>query len=204
MKKLMDCLYDNIDEAVAFSLSFTNFVYFYDDLCWNDFQTTVCEKCKKAIQDKDYLVPKANCKKPYGILQSYEFGVSRELRDELISRFDVTENDFRPICTKKGDIIFYQITPQNVMLPMYEENNWLIRSICSQCGSVQYDMQWHYNEKDEGYAFISQEALDNMRDFNITYERDAFFMPQYIISRRVYGFLTERYPRTHYFPFFLK
>ena len=24
------------------------------------------------------------------------------------------------------------------------------------------------------------------------------------ISRRVYDYLTERYPRTHYFPFFLK
>ena len=28
--------------------------------------------------------------------------------------------------------------------------------------------------------------------------------PLTVISRRVYDYLTERYPRTHYYPFFLR
>ena len=31
MAKLMNRLYDNLDKAKAFALSFTNFAYFYDD-----------------------------------------------------------------------------------------------------------------------------------------------------------------------------
>ncbi len=204
MSTLMDRLYDNIDEAKAFELSFTNFVYFYDDVCIDDFQTTLCEECGKAVQDKDYLVPKANCKKPTGILHTYEFGVSQELRDELIERFDIAEADFRPIRSKKGEIVYYQITPQNVMLSIYEENGWIPKEPCSQCGSLQYHHHEYENEKGEFYHYISQNALDNMKDLNVTYERFRFHMPVCVISRRVYDFLTERYPRTHYVPFFIQ
>lgn len=204
MSTLMERLYDNIDEAKAFELSFTNFVYFYDDVCIDDFQTTLCEECGKAVQDKDYLVPKANCKKPTGILHTYEFGVSQELRDELIARFDITEADFRPIRSKKGEIVYYQITPQNVMLPIYEENGWVLKEPCPQCGSLQYHHHEYENEKREFYHYISQNALDSMKDLNVTYERFRFHMPVCVISRRVYDFLTERYPRTHFVPFFLK
>lgn len=204
MRKLMDRLYDNLDEAKAFALSFTNFVYFYDDVYWGDFQTKVCEKCKRRVQYKDYLVPKANCKKPTGILHTYEFGVSQELRDELIARFDITEADFRPIRSKKGEIVYYQITPQNVMLPIYEENGWIPKEPCPQCGSLQYHPHDFENEKGEFYYYISQSALNGMKDLNVTDERFGLHTPIFVISRRVYDFLTERYPRTHYVPFFIQ
>lgn len=204
MSKLMDRLYDNIDEAKAFELSFTNFVYFYNDVYWGDFQAAVCEKCKKRVQGEDYLVPKANCKKPCGILQTYEFGVSQELRNELIDRFDITAADFRPIRNKKGEIVYYQITPQNVMLPIHKENEWLPKEPCPRCGSIQYQHLDFENEKGEFYHYISQSALNGMKDLNVTYERFRFHKPICVISRRVYDFLTERYPRTHYYPFFLK
>lgn len=204
MSKLMNRLYDNIDEAKAFELSFTNFVYFYDDLYWGDFQTAVCETCKKRVQEKDYLVPKANCKKPSGILQTYEFGVSHELRDELIARFDITEADFRPIRNKKGEIVYYQITPQNVMQSIHKENEWMPKEPCPQCGAIQYHHHDFENEKGEFYHYITQDALNDMKDLNVTYERFRFHMPICVISRRVYDFLTERYPRTHYVPFFIK
>lgn len=204
MGKMMNRLYNNIDEAKAFSLSFTNFIYFYDDACIDDFHTVLCEECGNTIQIKDYLFPKANCKKPCGILHTLEFGVSQELRDELIERFDVTEADFRPMRSKRGEIVYYQITPQNVMLPIHEENKWVPNEPCPRCGSVQYQHHDFENEKGEFYHYISQDALDGMKDFNITYEKFRFHMPLYVISRRVYDFLTERYPNTHYFPLFLK
>ena len=200
----MDRLYDNIDEAKAFSLSFTNFVYFYDDVCLDDFQTIVCKECGRFVQDKDYLFPKANCKKPSGILHTYEFGVSQELRNELIAQFDITAEDFRPIRSKKGEVIYYQITPQNVMLPIHEENEWHVHKVCPRCGSIQYEAPWKYNDKDEPYGYISQNAFENMHDLNVTCESLRRHMPLYLVSRRVYEFLTERYPRTHFIPFFLK
>lgn len=106
MRKLMDRLYDNISEAKAFELSFTNFVYMYDDVIENDFTTEPCKTCDKAVQVKDYLFPRSSCRKPYGILSTLEFGVNQELRDALIENFDITDADFRPIRNKKGDIVY--------------------------------------------------------------------------------------------------
>lgn len=204
MPKLMKNLYGNLDEAVAFELSFTNFVHIYDDMCLMDFLEELCPVCRKDIQIKDYLVPRANCTKPYGILSSTEMGVDAELRDELIERFDVTEQDFRPVRNKKGDIVFYQITPQHVMLPMSEENGWKRRPACKNCGSFEYSPNEFENENGEFYYYISKEALNEMHDFNLSRETFGCHMPMSIISRRVYDFLIEKYPRTHYVPFFLK
>ena len=204
MGKLMDRLYDNIDEAKAFRLGFTNFAYMYGDLYRGNFETILCEHCKKSVQHRDYLYPRASCKKPTAILQTYDFGISPELRDELIEKFDVTEADFRPIYNKTGELVYYQITPQHVMGPVFKENGWMPNEPCPQCGSVQYEYDFFENEKKEPYYYISQDALDSMRDFNISYERFARHSAHYVISRRVYDFLTERYPRTHYKPFFLK
>ena len=61
-----------------------------------------------------------------------------------------------------------------------------------------------------GYASIDKPWLKyyaeeaNMHDLNISYERFLRYSADYVISRRLYDFLTERYPRTHYFPLFLK
>lgn len=200
----MERLYDNLDEAKAFALSFTNFAYYYDDEARDDFWTVLCEKCGKAIQTRDYLCPRSSCKKPTSILHSLEFGVSPELRDDLIAQFDVTQEDFRPIRSKRGELVYYQITPQHVMLPLHEENEWPILQQCAECGCVLYDRPEKYNEKGEEFFLISQAALDDMHDFNITYESFRRHYPLFVISRRVYDYLTEHYPRTHYFPFFLK
>ena len=204
MKTLMERLYDNIDEAKAFAISFTNFIYFYDDIALVDFFDTPCEICDTSPQIRDYLAPKANCKKPYGILHSLDMGVSQELRDELIANFNITEADFRPVRSKRGEVVFYQITPQHTMLPIYKVNKWSAKKPCPKCGSVRYSDREYWNNHDEPYYYISQEALDDMTDVNITYERFSGDSAMYVISRRVYDFLVERYPRTHYFPFFLK
>lgn len=205
MPKLMQNLYDNLSDAKAFALSFTNFAYFYDDLANEDSYTVLCDACRREIQSSDYRMPRSSAKKPTAILHSLEFGVSPELREELIDRFDVTEADFRPIRTKKNEIVYYQITPQHSMLPLQEVNNWPLLSICDQCGNVRYnDDPMPKNSLGEGYYYISQEALEEMHDFNVSFEHFHRDYPLFIISRRVFDFLIESYPRTHYFPFFLK
>ena len=200
----MHCLYDNLKEAKAFALSFTNFAYFYDDLEDTDTHTVVCEHCYKEVQHADYRMPRASAKKPTAILHSCEPGVSPELRDELIARFDITEADFRPVRTKKDEIIYYQITPKHVMLPLHEVNAWSILTQCSKCGNIRYDHRREKNDKGEPYYYITKEALNNMHDLNVSFECFHRDSELFIISRRVYDFLIERYPRTHYFPLFLK
>lgn len=204
MPKFMSKLYENLDEAKAFALSFTNFAYFYDDVSKWDCHTRICEECKKTYQSEDYLAPRASCKKPTSILHSLEFGVSEELRNDLIENFDITEADFRPVRNKKREIVYYQITPQHVMLPLCQANEWPIEQVCSQCGTILYDRTRRENEKGEPYFYITQNALEEMHDLNITFENFRRHYPLFVISRRVYDFLIERYPRTHYFPFFLK
>ena len=120
----------------------------------------------------------------------------------MINRFDITEADFRPIRNKKSEIVYYQITPQHVMKPIHKENDWHPYP-CSRCGSIRYSHKEYENEKGEFYYYISKQALDDMHDLNVTYERFDCYNPAYVISKRVYEFLVERYPRAHYFPFFL-
>lgn len=36
--------------------------------------------------------------------------------------FDVTEEDFRHVRTKRGEIVYYQVTPQHKLLPLHEVN----------------------------------------------------------------------------------
>lgn len=204
MPKFMHKLYDNLDDAKAFALSFTNFAYFYDDLADTDTHKLVCEHCYKEVQYADYRMPRSSAKKDTAILHSLEPGVSPALRDELIETFDVTESDFRPVRNKKDEIVYYQITPQHVLLPLHEVNGWPVEFTCPRCETVLYDDRRRKNEKGEAYFYITQEALDHMHDLNVTFERFRRHYPLFVISRRLYDFLIERYPRTHYFPFFLK
>lgn len=204
MSKMMHRLYDNIGDAKAFALSFTNFAYFYSDWENSDTYELVCEHCNKEIQYSDYRMPKSSAKKDTAILHSLEFGVSPTLRDELIRNFDITEADFRPIRNKSDEIVFYQITPQHTLLPLHEVNGWPILECCPQCCSVLYDRPRMKNSNGEPFFFISCEVLEDMHDLNVTFERFRRHFPLFVISRRLYDFLIERYPRTHYFPFFLK
>ena len=204
MSIFMEKLYDNLDEAKAFNLSFTNFAYFCDDMAIHEYHTVICNECGLDYQSMDYIAPRSNCKKPTSILHSLQFGVSAELRADLIELFDITEDDFRPVRNKRGDIVYYQITPQHVMLPISEENQWKPKAPCPKCGSVKYEDHQYINEKRQYYYYINQAALDDMHDLNVTYERFRWYRPYYVISRRLYDYLIERFPRTHYEPFFLK
>ena len=201
----MDKRYPNLEQAKAFALGFTNMAYCYDSIAHSEFMEVTCPECKREIQKTDYLYPKASFNKPTHRLDSLDYGVSEELRNELIRLFDVTPEDFRPIRTKKGEIVFYQITPQHAIAPLHEENGWTVDCDCPVCGYVRYSRQHELrNSRKEPYFHITQEALAGMKDLNITFERFRFDMPIWIISRRLYDYLIHRFPNTHYYPFFLK
>ena len=58
------------------------------------FETKLCSECGHYIRDKVFLAPKTSCKKEFGVLHNLEFGVSEQIRNELLSEFDIQEEDF--------------------------------------------------------------------------------------------------------------
>lgn len=196
--------YPNLSEAVAFRITFDPFVYTYDSDILEESFPTQCSRCGYAPQVRDLVAPKSNCKKDYGILWTYEFGVSPNLRANLIENFDITEKDFRPIWNKSGEIVYYQITPQHVMLPLISVNRWRALKPCRKCGRIEYREKSYYNKNDEQYRYITREALEDMTDINVSYEHFDMDMPIFVVSRRVYDYLVAIYPRMRFEPFFLK
>jgi hypothetical protein len=81
-----------------------------------------------------------------------------------------------------------------------------IRSLkpCRECGSVQFREKVYKNKNGWPYSYISKEVLDDLHDLNETSEKFEMFMPKWIVSRRVYDYLTERFPRMNFQPVFLK
>ena len=173
MKNFMESKWGKqIADAVAFGVNFHQFVYGYDDRNFYDYNQEICNKCGKNIQNKDYEVPKSSCKREFGIIDTYDFGVSENIRNLLVEskELDITSDDFRPIRNKAGEIVFYQITPRHTMLPIANVNHWRALKPCKKCGRIQYRTREMYNKNKERYYYITQEALDEMHDVNITCE----------------------------------
>lgn len=196
--------YPNISEAVAFRIAFHPVACSYGDVGWDEIEKEVCTRCGLTEQFSDFLAPKSSFKKDYAILDTYHYGVSVKIRNSLIDNFDICESDFRPIRNKKGDIVFYQITPTHTMLPI--EPVYRIKKLkpCTKCGSIQYREKEYKNKDGYLYSYISQEGLDDLHDLNVTYERFDMHLPKWVVSRRVYEFLVKDYPRMNFEPIFLK
>lgn len=196
--------YPNISEAVAFRIAFAHMAYSYGDVGWDKIERYVCEHCGLTEQYADFLAPKSTFKKEFAILDTYHYGVSANIRKELIENFDVTEDDFRPCRNKTGDIVFYQITPVHTMLPLTSVNRTRPLKPCKKCGSIQYREKEYKNKNGYPYSFITQEVLNDLHDLNVTYEKYEMHLPYWVVSRRVYDFLIERYPRMNFQPIFLR
>lgn len=195
--------YPNIADAVAFRIAFAPMLYTYGDTSWYDFNEVVCSTCGKSRQIGDFLTPKTACKKEFAMLDTYLYGVSTAIRDALIANFDVTEDDFRAIRNKPGEVVFYQIEPRHTMLPIKEVNRVRELKPCRKCGSIQYRESSYKNKGGYPYAYITAEALNDLADLNVSCEKYDMFIPWYVVSRRVYDFLSIQYPRMNFEPLFL-
>ena len=196
--------YPNLDEAVAFRIAFVPMLYTYGDVGWYDFHEDVCTTCGRSVQTGDFLTSKASCKKEFAMLDTYLYGVSPTIHDALIANFDITEDDFRTIRNKLGQIVFYQIEPRHVMLPLSGVNRIRELKPCRKCGSVQCREKEYKNKGGYPFAYITAEALDDLADLNVSYEKYEMFIPWYVVSRRVYDFLLSQYPRMNFEPLFLR
>lgn len=205
MSNINEKRYPNINDAVAFNIAFAPMICTYGSVGWDEILHTKCSRCGLTEQVSDFLAQKSDCQKKDGaILDIYHYGVSITIRNLLIENFDITENDFRAIRNKKGEIVFYQITPQYTMQPLIGENSIKQLKPCSKCGSIQYRIKEFKNEQGWPYYYISNEAYSEMHDLNKTFENFDMHIPNFIVSRRVYDFLIKKYPRLNFEPLFLK
>lgn len=196
--------YNNIDEAVAFIIAFAPMIFSYDSFSFTDLEKETCSRCRKTEQISDFLAPKANCNKKFGVLDSYHYGFCDEIKNDLIEHFDVAEEDFRPIRNKDGSIVFWQITPQHTMRPINKVNRIRELKPCRKCGSIQHRCKPFKNKQGEEFLYITKDALDDMHDINQSFEKYGLFIPYYVVSKRVYEHLINKYPRMTFLPMFLK
>ena len=80
--------------------------YTYGDVGWNEIDRYVCERCGLTEQYADFLAPKSTFKKEFAILDTYHYGVSANVRNELIENFDISEEDFRPCRNKTAYAVY--------------------------------------------------------------------------------------------------
>ena len=205
MKNIHEGKYPNMDEAVAFRVAFAPVICSYGSVGWDEIERCSCTTCGMYTQFSDFLAPKTACQKKDGaILDTYHYGVSIAIREELMRRFDIVEQDFRPVRNKVGDIVFYQLTPRHIMKPIAEVNRFRKLLPCRRCGSIQYREKEYTNKGGYPYRFITEEALADLCDLNRTFEEFEMHLPSWVVSKRVYEFFSEHYPRLQFQPMFLK
>ena len=194
------------EDAVAYRIHFSSMICTYGSVGWDEIEAIDCERCGHTIQTGDFLTSRSSCIKKDGAqLDTFYYGVRTEVRDDLINHFDVSERDFRPCRNKIGDIVYYQITPTHTMLPMASVNDWIELKPCRKCGRTQHRVKSRKAAFDGNDSiFISQRGLDDLHDLNCTFEKFHMYLPNFIVSKRVYQFFEEYYPRLLFDPIFLK
>lgn len=192
-------------KAIAYNLNFVQMCYRPDNARRTEYFNIICDACENEEQIKDFEFRKSDfSKEDYFILDYYCYGVSEKLKDHMIE-FGLTEENFRPIYTRKHDrILGYQIITDNVLPPTFEVNGKYEFSSCKACNHKTYEV---YDEIDGtkaygglGYpVFLTQEAAEKLEHINCLYEDND----DILISCELYDFLIERYPRLECRPVFL-
>jgi hypothetical protein len=81
-------------------------------------------------------------------------------------------------------------------------NGWRKLKPCRKCGRVQYRSPNSLYGND--IVYISKEALVDLHDINCTFEKFEMYIPDIIVSKRVYEYFNKNYPRLLFDPLFLK
>ncbi len=191
-------------KAIAYEFNFVQMCYGYDSDCYDDYYN-LCPKCGYATtQARDYEYPKSGfSKKDYYLLDTYDFGVSHKLKEQLIS-FGISEENFRPIFTRKHDIILgFHLTPVHTLDSIEKINNIKSKIRCNYCNRIEYEWpEEHLAVYDRlGYPlYVSENELTQINTHHIV---KTFEQHDVIISLELYNLLLKNYPRIECRPVFL-
>lgn len=203
----------DFDEAVAYEVCFPNLVYEYDDSI-DDYFDTCCENCKYhelwendhgklfVHQKKILRAPKRNFKKDYGQLTCWRYVISENMKKDFLNA-GCTEADFKKVIDKKGELVCWQIDPQNTISGMAKCNDWNVTGRCENCGIVTYESD---NKK---ATYITKEILNTLTPLNKTEELFpgvCIATPSIIMNKELFQYLQPKYKRVlkHFAPIFLK
>lgn len=203
------------NNAVAYILNFHTIVFSYETIDEDDYVGLCCEsanwKCAPIyVQKKDYLLPKSEFGKKKYVQTMLGNAVSIDMRNEIMEVGFATENDFRDIKDKKGNIVCYQLDPKNVIKGFAEINEMHFVDMCKNCGMKRYVLG------EEPY-YMNQEILNSFRGLARTEAlfgsapepgekesgRKIVLEPCIIIDKSMYEFLIKKYPRIEVIPIFL-
>lgn len=202
------------NKAVAYSLNFIYMAYSYDSVHENYFKPCCSETKSLSVHYKNFEISKSQIKKPYFQLDWFFYGVSPQLKNELVDfGIDDAENIFRPIYTKKErEIVAFSIEPVHILKPIYKENDYNIDVLCEKHNVVWATVNDENLYRKSRYKlgepiYISKEVLDDFHDFNYTYEffgPGGYLLRNVIVSKRIYDFIISLYPRAEFRPVLIK
>ena len=204
--ELFEIDYDKKDyeKAVAYLVNFWYLSYLYEDEGTDEYTAPCCDNpswrgeiCE--IQNRPLIMPAKEFRKKQYVQLMHGYGVSEEVR-ELLLEHGANEKDFTEIRNKQGKLVFYQLTPQNIIKGFSEDNKIPVEDECKHCGQKRYGDK----EKTKPY-YISESTLKQLRVLNRTEEMSGIGLePWYIVNKETYLLLKKNYKRIQFEPIFLK
>ena len=204
------------NNAVAYIINYHTIVFSYETIDEDDYVGLCCEnanwECAPIyVQKKEYLLPKSEFGKKKYAQTMLGYAVSIDIRNELMEAGFATKNDFRNINDKKGEVVCYQMDPQNIVKGFAELIEMYLVDVCKSCGMKRYvlgEEPYYINQsilnsfsglaKTEELFGPVPEPAENMSERKIVLE------PCNLIDKRTYEFLISKYPRMEFIPVFLK
>lgn len=205
MKTFAEKNWGDCSKAVAYCLNFVQMCYGSTDKDYTDYYKIECPVCEKAVQISDLIFPKGRFSKRDYYDLGYDFGVSENLKNDMVS-FGAADDNFRPVFSiKDGSVLGYQITPKIVLPSLVKENGYQEISCCEVCGHKSYELKddiYDLNAyKRLGYPeYIDDEALKVLNKHHMAKTAEA---EDVFISLELYNQLIKKYPRLECRPVFL-
>ncbi|MBO8462979.1 MAG: hypothetical protein IAC13_03490 [Firmicutes bacterium] len=191
------------ERAVSYKINFLQGGYFYVEDERTDYIKPCCKQASWEFdtclyQGQELILTSEVEKKSYARLP-IGYGVSEEVK-KLLLEYGADEEDFTEIKNKQGKVVFYQLTPKNVITGFSSDNDISVEDECSHCGQKRYGDK----EKTKPY-YMSESTLRQLTMLNRTEEMSGLELePWYIVNKETYLLLKKHYKRMQFEPIFLK
>lgn len=191
-------------------------VYTYDNVDYADFFGNCClfpswKTGNSLVQNKKFQIPSSEFKKKKYAKLEIGYAVDKEIVELLIKEHLAGKQDFLEVHTKKGNLVCYQIHPQNKITGFAKDNSFRLFDKCHHCGLELYEYE---NEP----FYISDETLSKLKGLNqidemlehktedenpiTNNDSPRLLVPWYIVNKDVYNLLTDKYPKMQFIPVF--
>ena len=174
------------------------------------FYNPSCTLCRAFIHQHFDLRVKTKYagKKEFVLAWEMENLVSSQFK-EILESAGLEGADYRPVYSSKGELIWYQLVPRNILPPAHPSNDFIIAARhnagdngkCRTCGFISY------HPRKDLPPYYSSSILETAKDFNRSFKyfgMGAFPRPWTIVSQKVRQlFLKHKAKSARFEPVFL-